>query len=55
MITDTENSAPKSPIASVEQQEKFKLSIANWCLANEGLSSFDVQKSNLFETIISSF
>jgi len=37
MITDTENSAPKSPIASVEQQEKFKLSIANWCLANEGL------------------
>jgi len=37
MITDAESSAPKSPTASEEQQEKFRLSIANWCLANEGL------------------
>ena len=29
--------APKSPTTSEEQQEKFRLSIANWCLANEGL------------------
>ena len=28
---------PKSPTTSEEQQEKFRLSIANWCLANEGL------------------
>ena len=26
-----------SPGVSEEQQEKFRLSIANWCLANEGL------------------
>jgi len=33
----TSTMAPKSPTTSEEQQEKFRLSIANWCLANEGL------------------
>ena len=37
MTTDAVVSAPKSPTSSEEQQEKFRLSIANWCLANEGL------------------
>jgi len=37
LTTDAVVSAPKSPTSSEEQQEKFRLSIANWCLANEGL------------------